>query len=378
MSLLCRSSAGYTSSFWDSGSRASTMVKRAQKNTAKVKGSTNVLATASSWGIQIKHVKLVLTWIDNYKSNLQKPVSSSRRASHLITRTRGNPKKHATSLSPPPALKRLRRRMSLQRASVGTTPISATSPVSPWTPSPTPLKVKRTQKAERQKRLKQVQRRLSFSGFVEDEPFSLKIVTAKTRLALAKKGSSTSSSSTSAKRRKDAAIRRSHSTPSVKRNKDHGTGGSYTDLITTRRHHHQERRGSRRRERSSRDGQSRKRRRSRSENITGKMTKRTRRISEVIQDLMHRLDDAKTNTTLHGAVTTIQDKNSIKTMRVRRRRPPKRACQANGTKKRLPRAVPIMSTVNKVARKLKKELAVTSPVICTMSLRNGKMKFSES
>ena len=118
---------------------------------------------------------MVLTWIDNYKSNLhQKSVSSSRRGSHLTTRTRGNSKKHATSLSPPPALKRLRRRMSIQRASVGTTPISATSPVSPGTPSPTPLKVKRAQKTERQKRLKQLQRRLSFSGFVEDEPFSLK------------------------------------------------------------------------------------------------------------------------------------------------------------------------------------------------------------
>ena len=87
---------------------------------------------------------------------------------------------------------------------------------------------------------------------------------------------------------------------------------------------------------------------------------------------MTRLDDAKAN-----RPDTSPSSAPIKKPAAKKTRPrPRRTCVMTYQRKRTENR-PAEPTVQQVARQLKKELAATTPVICTMDLRNGKMKVAQ-
>ena len=94
---------------------------------------------------------------------------------------------------------------------------------------------------------------------------------------------------------------------------------------------------------------------------------------------MTRLDDAKANRLDNGidSSKTLPTKE-IKKRPIKARARPRRRCGDYQRKRSNGAGTSAKPTVQQVARELKRELAACTPVICTMSLRNGKMKFSES
>ncbi|XP_072025228.1 uncharacterized protein [Amphiura filiformis] len=219
---------------------------------------------------------------------------------------------------------------SSRRKSTLKTPVTSAAPIE-WSPSPTPNKIRRAEKNELRKRLEQVQKRLSFSGF-DDDRIESNILTSSRRRRI------TSPNLTTPKKRKLESR------------------GSYTEILPSSSHHA---RGSR--------ALTRKRTASPKEKPKSKRAR-------VIQDLMTRLDDVKASRPDTPPLSVpVRDKKPIKT----RPRRPRRTC-GEYQRKRSTGGTGVPKTVQQVARQLKRELAVSTPVISTMSLRNGKMKFSQS
>ena len=86
---------------------------------------------------------------------------------------------------------------------------------------------------------------------------------------------------------------------------------------------------------------------------------------------MNRLDDAKANRS-----DTSSSSAPIKKPAAKKARPRPRRTGVIYQRKRTKNG-PAEPTVQQVARQLKKELAATTPVICTMDLRNGKTKVAQ-
>ncbi|XP_072025227.1 uncharacterized protein [Amphiura filiformis] len=97
MTLSFRSSSD--KSFWARQSRGRAVVNRERQRTSRSNSKVDVLETASALGIQIKHVKLVLEWIDNIKKEQLRRNNTSSSGSRLPKRQlRGQCKKVENAL----------------------------------------------------------------------------------------------------------------------------------------------------------------------------------------------------------------------------------------------------------------------------------------